>query len=95
MTDGESWFYIKHNVSGVWISDNDNVPVCESDKFSVMKIMVTVMCNVQGFHIIDFLHEDASFNSEYIIERILAPLADKKTEIWSSGDERKNMALFG
>ena len=54
-----------------------------------MKIMVTVMWNVQGIHIIDFLPVGISFNNEYMIEYILAPMDDKKTEIWSSGDERK------
>ena len=47
------------------------------------------MWNVQGIHIIDFLPVGISFNNEYMIEYILAPMDDKKTEIWSSGDERK------
>ena len=46
ITGDESWFCIRHIVSGTWIYDNDNAPVCESNKFSVMKIMITVMCNV-------------------------------------------------
>ena len=46
ITGNESRFCIRNNVSGTWISDNDNAPVCESDKFSVMKIMITVMWNV-------------------------------------------------
>ena len=55
ITGDESWFYVRHNVSGAWVFDDDNTPICESDKFSVMKIMVTVMWNVQDFYIIDFL----------------------------------------
>ena len=89
ITSDECWFCIRHIVGGSWISDDENALVCESDKFSVMKIMITVMWNVHIFHIRDFLFEGSSFKREYMIEHILAPLADKKIEIWSSGDKRK------
>ena len=46
ITGDESLFCIRHIVSGSWISYNENARICESYKFSVMKIMITVMWNV-------------------------------------------------
>ena len=89
VTGDQSWFCIRQDVSGAWIADDEEPPICESDKFSSIKIMITVIWNIQGFHIIDFLPEGMAFNSEYMIEHILTPLAEKKHEIWGSSCKRK------
>ena len=51
--------------------------------------MVTVIWNITGFHVIDFLPQGASFNSTYFIDHILTPLFNIKENIWSEAGSRR------
>ena len=45
------------------------------------KLMVTVVWNPHGFHIIDVLPKGTKFNAEYYISHILTPLAGKQKNL--------------
>ena len=53
------------------------------------KVMVTIIWGVNGFYIVDFLHENESYNSSYFCEHILYKLYAMKDDIWPESDEKK------
>jgi hypothetical protein len=49
----------------------------ECDSRSAQKVMFTVIWGVEGFHVVDLMTSQCSFNSEYFVSHVLAPIVVK------------------
>lgn len=89
LTGDQSWFTLSYSANGMWLESDEYPTKYVKDSIGSEKIMLTVIWNPFGFHIIDFLPEGTSFNSSYFIEHILTPLESKKCQIWNQSHNRK------
>jgi transposase len=81
VTLDESWFYLATDYDSIWLPPAEAPPTREKKMISSPKLMLTIVWNPHGFHIIDILPKGAKFNSDYYISHILTPLAEIKESI--------------
>jgi hypothetical protein len=53
------------------------------------KVIATIIWDVYGIYIVDFLPDAKSYNSEYFVENILNRLYWMKADIWGKSDVKK------
>ena len=55
ITGDQKWFNLYYGNNGAWIESGQNPPEMNGDQISIKKVMVTIIWEVYGFNVIDFL----------------------------------------
>jgi hypothetical protein len=71
MTLNESWFYLSTSHEIVWLQADQEPPESVKHMIEDRKMMVTIVWNPQGFHLIDGLPNGQRFNASYYVDMIL------------------------
>jgi histone-lysine N-methyltransferase SETMAR len=79
MTLDESWFYLWTRHETVWVQAGQQSPERVKHMIGDRKMMVTIIWNPQGFHLVDALPKGQKFNTHYYIDRILQPLLESRS----------------
>jgi hypothetical protein len=79
MTLDESWFYLWTSHETVWIQAGEQSPEIVKHMIRDRKMMVTIVWNPQGFHLVDALPKGQKFNANYYIDIILQPLLESRS----------------
>jgi len=61
----ESWFYLSTDYESIWLPSGDTAPERERKMINSPKMMLTIVWNPHGFHVIDVLPKGYKFNSDY------------------------------
>jgi histone-lysine N-methyltransferase SETMAR len=75
VTLDEFWFYLHTDHEFIWLQADEEVPERERHTIQSEKVMLTIVWNPTGFHLIDFLSRRAKFNRTHYVTNILSPLA--------------------
>jgi histone-lysine N-methyltransferase SETMAR len=73
VTGDESWFILKFHHSTKWGVSQDDAPQKVKQQIETQKFMLTVICGIDGFHVVDLMTEQHSYNTQYFLNRILEP----------------------
>jgi histone-lysine N-methyltransferase SETMAR len=79
MTLDESWFYLWTSHEAVWVQAGQQSPERVKQMTRDRKMMVTIVWNPQGFHLVDALPKGQKFKADYYIDRILQPLLESRS----------------
>jgi histone-lysine N-methyltransferase SETMAR len=93
VTLDKSWFYLNTDHEFIWLQPNAEVPEREKHTVQSEKVMLTIVWNSVGFHLIDFLFRWAKFNGDNYVTNILSPLAIWR-EIQVGKTDRKLIVHF-
>jgi hypothetical protein len=74
VTGDESWFTLEFRHSAKWYVSRDDMPQQPRHRIDTGKLMLAVMCGVEGFHVVDLMTARRTFNSQYFVENAMAPL---------------------
>jgi histone-lysine N-methyltransferase SETMAR len=75
VTFDESWFYLRTDHEFIWLQADEEVPERERHTIQSEKVMLTIVWNPTGFHLIDFLSRRAKFNGTHSVSNIPSLLA--------------------
>jgi histone-lysine N-methyltransferase SETMAR len=70
MTLDESWFDLWMSHETLWIQAGQQPPEMVKRMIGDGKMIVTIVWNTQGFHLVDALSKGQKFNANYYIDRI-------------------------
>jgi hypothetical protein len=70
VTLDDSWFYLGTDHEFVWLSQDEKVLEGERHTIQLKKVMLTIVWNPRGFHLIKVLGNGRKFNSGYYIAEI-------------------------
>jgi hypothetical protein len=70
----KAWFYLSTDHESIWLSPEDEGWQRERTVVSSPKITLTIVCNPQGFHLIDVLPHGTKCNAGHHISHILSLL---------------------
>jgi histone-lysine N-methyltransferase SETMAR len=82
VTGDESWFTLEFQHARRWSVSRDDVPTRAIQQIATRKFMLSVIWGIGGFHVIDLMTTQCSFNSEYFVNHVMVPLID---EIFPNG----------
>jgi hypothetical protein len=74
VTLDEAWFYFKTDYETIWLPPGVAPPQRERHTIASKKMMITIVWNPSGFHVIRALPKGAKFNADYYMSEILTPL---------------------
>jgi histone-lysine N-methyltransferase SETMAR len=63
----------------VWVQAGQQPPEGVKHMIGDRKMMVTIVWNPQGFHLVDALPKGQKFNANYYIDRILQPFLENRS----------------
>jgi hypothetical protein len=84
VTLDESWFYLNLNTDHelIWLQPDGEIPERERRTIQLEKVMLTIVWNPSGFHLINVLPKGLKFNASFYITQILGPLSDwRRTQV--------------
>jgi histone-lysine N-methyltransferase SETMAR len=85
VTLDESWFYLNTDHELIWLQPDAEIPERERHTVQSEKVMLTVVWNPSGWHVVTILPKGATFDAAYYISDILTPLAKwRKNQIGST-----------
>jgi hypothetical protein len=76
VTLDESWVSLSTDHELVWLRSDAKVPERERHTIQSKKLMLTIVWNPSGFHLISALPNGCKFNASHYVTNILGPLAD-------------------
>ena len=76
VTLDESWIYLSNEHDLMWMAPGETVPDRERQTIQSPKLMLTVVWNPSGFHVVKALPKGAKFNSQYYTNNILVAISD-------------------
>jgi histone-lysine N-methyltransferase SETMAR len=79
MTLDESWFYLSISNEIVWLQADQEPPESVKHMIGDRKMMVTIVWNPQGLHLIDGLPKGQRFSASYYVDMILRPLLENRS----------------
>jgi histone-lysine N-methyltransferase SETMAR len=79
MTLDESWFYLSTCHDIVWLQADQEPSERVKHMIGDRKLMVTIVWNPQGFHLIDRLPKGQRFNANYYVDMILRPILENRS----------------
>jgi hypothetical protein len=79
MTLDESWFYLSTSHEKVSIQAGQQPPETVKHMIGDRKMIVAIVWNPQGFHLVDVLPKGQKFNANYYIDRILRQLLENRS----------------
>jgi hypothetical protein len=74
VTGDESWFTFEYQHSEKWIVHREEAPERVMQQIGTKKVMLTVIWRVGGFHVMDLMISQRSFDSQYFVSNIMTPL---------------------
>jgi hypothetical protein len=77
VTGNESWFNLELQPSATWRTRREDLPRRVTEQFGRRKFMLTVIWGVKGFHVVDLMTSQRSFDSQYFVNHIMVPLVAK------------------
>jgi histone-lysine N-methyltransferase SETMAR len=78
MTFDESWFHLWTNHETVLVQASQQPPETVKHMIGDRKMMITIVWNLQGFHLFDTLPKGQKFNTSYYIDKILQSLLESR-----------------
>jgi hypothetical protein len=82
VTLDESWFYLNTNHELIWLQPDGEIPETEWRTIQSEKVMLTIVWNLSGFHLINVLPKGFKFNASFYVTQILGPLSDwRRTQV--------------
>jgi hypothetical protein len=79
MTLDSSWFYLWTSHETLWIQASQQPPEMVKHMIGDLKMIVTIVWNPQGFHLVNALPKGQKFNANYYIDRILQSLLESRS----------------
>jgi histone-lysine N-methyltransferase SETMAR len=90
VTLDESWLYLNTDHELMWIQPDGEIPERERRTIQSGKVMLTIVWNPSGFHLINVLPKGFKFNASFYVTQILGRLSDwRRTQV-----ERTNRKLW-
>jgi hypothetical protein len=77
VTGDESWFTVELQQSAKWRTNREDVPQRVRQQIGTRKFTLTVVWGVDGFHVVDLMSSQSSFDSQYFLNNIMVPLVEK------------------
>jgi hypothetical protein len=77
VTGDESWFTFELQQSAKWRTSREDVPQRVRQQIGTRKFMLTLIWGVEGFHVVDLMTSQRSFDSQYFADNIMVPLVQK------------------
>jgi hypothetical protein len=74
ITGDENWFYLEYQHASQWSVSRDEVLQRADSAIGTAKFMLTVIWGVNSFHLLDLMPPQCSFNAQYFVEHVMAPL---------------------
>jgi hypothetical protein len=74
VTAAESCFTLDFHYSTKWSVSRDDIPQKLKEHIGTQKIMMTVIWGIDGFHVVDLMTEQHSYNTQYFFSHDLEPL---------------------
>jgi hypothetical protein len=84
VTLDESWFYLNLNPDPelIWLQPDGEIPERERPMIQSEKVMLTIVWNPSGFHLINVLPKGFKFNAIFYVTQILGQLSDwRRTQV--------------
>jgi hypothetical protein len=82
VTLDESWFYLNTNHELIWLQPDGEIPERERRTIQSEKVMLTIVWNPSGFHLINVLPKGFKFNASFYVTQILGQLSDwRRTQV--------------
>jgi hypothetical protein len=75
VTLDESWFYLNMNHELLWLQQDEENAERERHTVQSEKVMITIVWNPSGFHLIKLLPKRFKFNARYYVTQILDPFS--------------------
>jgi hypothetical protein len=78
VTLDESWFYLNTDYELIWLHPDGEIPERERLTIQSGKVMLTIVWNPSGFHLINVLPKGFKFkfNASFYVIQILGSLSD-------------------
>jgi hypothetical protein len=70
----ESWFTLEYQHSAKWSVHREEGPERARQQISTTKFILTVIWGVGGFHGVDLMTAQRSFDSQYFVSNVMTPL---------------------
>jgi histone-lysine N-methyltransferase SETMAR len=70
----ESWFTLEYQNSAKWSVHREEAPEMVRQQIGAKRFMFTVNSGVGGFHIVDLITSQSSFDSQYFMSNVMTPL---------------------
>jgi hypothetical protein len=77
ITGDESCFMFEYQHAVKWSLCREDVSERVRQQIGTKKFMLTVIWGVDGFHVVDLMTSQRTFNSEYFVSHVLAPMVAK------------------
>jgi hypothetical protein len=74
VTGDESWFTLEYQYSAKWSVHCEEVPERARQQIGIQKFMLTVIWRVAGFHFVDLMIFQRSFDSQYFVSNVMTSL---------------------
>jgi hypothetical protein len=82
VTLDESWFYLNTDHELIWLQPDGEIPERERRTIQSEKVMLTIVWNPSGFHLINVLTKWFKSNASCYVTQILGPLSDwRRTQV--------------
>jgi histone-lysine N-methyltransferase SETMAR len=76
VTLDESWFYLSTDHEMIWLHSDEKVPERERHTIQSKILMLTIVWNPSGFHLINVLPNGCKFNASHFVTNIRGPVVD-------------------
>jgi hypothetical protein len=77
VTGDESWSALQFQHSAKWEVSRDDVTQNGRQPISPSKFMITVVWDVDSFHVVNLITSQETFNSQYFVDNVLTHLLPK------------------
>jgi hypothetical protein len=75
VTLDESWFYLHTDHELIWAQSDAEIPERQRHTVQSQKVMLTIVWNPGGFHLVNVLPKGFKFNASDYVTQILDPLS--------------------
>jgi hypothetical protein len=75
VTLDESWFYLNMGHELIWLQLDEEIPERERHTVQSEKMIITIVWNLSGFHLIKLRPKEFKFNASYDITQIIDPFS--------------------
>jgi histone-lysine N-methyltransferase SETMAR len=74
VTGGESWLTPEYQHSEKWSVHREEAPERARQQIGTKKFILTVILGVGGFHVVELITPQRSFDSQYFVSNVMTPL---------------------
>jgi hypothetical protein len=75
ITLNEAWFYFSNHFDQIWLPHDELSPSFPTQTVASQKLMITVVWNPHGFHVIQSLSKGIKWTGRYYSDNILSQIA--------------------